>query len=59
MDASAYFCPGIGSEFEGYPLPSSRVPYTAFSFTLSMLYSKYIPNAIGTLKSSVSLFIGE
>jgi hypothetical protein len=29
IDASAYFGPGSGSQFEGYPLPSSRLgsPY--------------------------------
>jgi hypothetical protein len=25
FDASAYFCPGGGSQFEGYPLPSSKL----------------------------------
>jgi hypothetical protein len=35
LDASAYFGAGVGSEFEAYPLPSSRLgdssTYTAFS----------------------------
>jgi hypothetical protein len=38
VDAPADFCPGDGSEFEAYPLPSSRLGSSSLSASVSLGY---------------------
>jgi hypothetical protein len=48
LDASAYFGPGVGSEFQAYPLPSSRLGddfsrfVPAFRFFCIIISSRHV-----------------